>query len=78
MYGVGLDNLAILGDVLAFELLKVFEDGLHVGDEHGGGATRLDRVCGAIMGGRVRKTGTQPDLSPCRWWHWENVMLLPD
>lgn len=68
-YGIGLDDLSILGDVLALKLFKIFEDGFHVGYEKSGGAAGLDGLRGGILSSGVREAGTEPDLTTCGRWH---------
>jgi hypothetical protein len=69
--GVGLDDLPVLRDVLAFEELKVLEDGLDVGHEEIGGPTLVGRLRAANVCHVVGKAGAEADLAACRGRHGE-------
>lgn len=73
MDSIGFDDFAILRDVLAFELFKVFEDGIHVGYQHGGRTVGVYGSCASIVRTRIGQARAQPDLSARCWRHVERV-----
>lgn len=60
--------------MLAFELLKVLEDGVQVGHEHGGRATGREGIVGAFMRGCIREAGAETNLATSGWWHVDRSM----